>query len=575
MARAPYIVRKDGRYFFHKRFVSRFGSPSSLCSHIRLALRTSDYRCAVDRMLRVMRIVQQYEFNEGISRRASALLSEVKRFNAKADTYDTAALVERRTLQVLVDRLITEARFVNHPLTVDPPDFWAHWLAFCNANALIEDNVLRATQTPSILRSPPPPVSSGPPVAQPQSTPLRPATPAREGELGPHSRLSEALREFLRQRAVTDGDGRAEEDKGLVVQFLIDFLGDMPLADLSNADFLRVENALPNIPHPSGMPKASSVSLFARFTYANDHGWEGLKRISRARLTNGWHGSLHGFLAWARKKACDTIPAYSFELVGKENPEQEERDAWREEEILKLFSLPLFVGCQSTTRHWMPGGLFVQSHLYWTYLLIFFTGMRPSEIGKIPADKLVEHEGIWYFDLRKKNELGEPLRVALKARYSYRLVPVPRLLIDLGLVERRDAVMALGHEKLFPEWKLYIHSSGREMWGHEFSKSWQYIKKVFGFERDGLTIYGGRHTRATWYDEAGIPERIRIRVMGHAPSSVAQRYGAIHITPEEAKLLLSQTNSVEGAVAEILITAKLRADYGELEQTVPWEGRPR
>jgi hypothetical protein len=144
-------------------------------------------------MLRVMRIVQHYEGNEGFSRRASALIGEIKSFNAKADTYDAAALVERRTLQVLVDRLITEARFINHPLTVDPPDFWSHWLAFCNANALIEDGVLRAARAPSILRSQPLPASSSPPVAQTQAVPSHRPAPAGESELGPHSRLSDAL----------------------------------------------------------------------------------------------------------------------------------------------------------------------------------------------------------------------------------------------------------------------------------------------------------------------------------------------------------------------------------------------
>ncbi|MGN6487285.1 MAG: hypothetical protein ACTHLT_05630 [Devosia sp.] len=144
-------------------------------------------------------------------------------------------------------------------------------------------------------------------------------------------------------------------------------------------------------------------------------------------------------------------------------------------------------------------------------------------------------------------------------------MPIPRLLIDLGFLERRECLIAAGEDRLFPEWKVYVHKkSGREMWGHESSKSWQYIKTKFGFARDALTLYGGRHTRATWYDEAGIPRRIRLRLLGHKPTEVADRYGAVHITPEEADLVLSKTNSVEEQVAEMLITAKLRADYGEL-----------
>ena len=153
----------------------------------------------------------------------------------------------------------------------------------------------------------------------------------------------------------------------------------------------------------------------------------------------------------------------------------------------------------------------------------------------------------------------------MKSKAGRRLVPIPRLLLDLGLLERKAALLTQGEERFFPWWKVYINKkSGREMWGHEFSKSWQYIKAKFGFDRDALTLYGGRHTRATWYDEAGIPQRVRIRLLGHAPTNVAEKYGAIHVTPNEAKLVLSKTNDVEEAIAELLIEAKLKADYGQL-----------
>jgi integrase len=81
--------------------------------------------------------------------------------------------------------------------------------------------------------------------------------------------------------------------------------------------------------------------------------------------------------------------------------------------------------------------------------------------------------------------------------------------------------------------------------GHHFSKSWQYIKKKFGFNRSELTIYGGRHTKATWFDAARIPDRIRDRVMGHASKRVAGTYGANKLTSDEAKLLLSKSLPIE------------------------------
>ena len=57
-------------------------------------------------------------------------------------------------------------------------------------------------------------------------------------------------------------------------------------------------------------------------------------------------------------------------------------------------------------------------------------------------------------------------------------------------------------------------------------------------------------------------------MLGHKPTDVADQYGPVHITPAEAELILSKSNSVEEEIAEILITAKLRSGEGELEVMV-------
>jgi hypothetical protein len=85
--------------------------------------------------------------------------------------------------------------------------------------------------------------------------------------------LSEARRQYLDQRRATQGEGRAEEDSGIVLDFLIDFLGDRALASLTEKDFMRVENALPDIPHPRGVPHPNGASLYLRWRYAEEHGW--------------------------------------------------------------------------------------------------------------------------------------------------------------------------------------------------------------------------------------------------------------------------------------------------------------
>jgi len=133
----------------------------------------------------------------------------------------------------------------------------------------------------------------------------------------------------------------------------------------------------------------------------------------------------------------------------------------------------------------------------------------------------------------------------------------------LGLLERAEDLKSRGIESLFPEWTPYVNAkSGRKMPGHHFSKSWQYIKKKFAFERPGLTSYGGRHTKASWLDAKGVPPRLRNLYFGHSHQTVAQNYGAIKITTDEAKYLLEQKAAIEDVIAEILLQAKIRAVSG-------------
>ena len=120
MARAAYIIKKDGRYWFQKRFGAQSGIVPGLASHCRVALRAVDYRKAVSRMLKVMRMVQSYEIQADIVDRANTLLAEMQRFNATAGGYDGDELVERRTLEMPVTRFISEAR----PAWILGPRWW-------------------------------------------------------------------------------------------------------------------------------------------------------------------------------------------------------------------------------------------------------------------------------------------------------------------------------------------------------------------------------------------------------------------------------------------------------------------
>jgi len=339
MARAAYIVRKDGRYWFQKRF-GVMGDAAAGPTHLRLSLRTANYRVAVGRMLRVMRMVYEfenaavYEAVPDISRRANLLVADMLRIGASPNNYDEGALVERHAVELLVSRFISEARLRGHQLVVDPPEFWPTWMTFCNGNAIVEAARSRSSRAavakaaPDIILTSPSMQASGTSVDRLSAD--RPLSDANNKD----SLLSVIVEAFLDQRLHRDGDGRAREDTGLILQFVADLLGDVPMSKLSSTDLLRVENALPEIPHPSGIPRQYNKSLHTRWLYAVDHGWDGLKRISKTRIRDVWHQGLHSFFGWAKTKGFYEGPDYRFSLISRQNPSPKDRDAWRPAEII-------------------------------------------------------------------------------------------------------------------------------------------------------------------------------------------------------------------------------------------------
>lgn len=383
----------------------------------------------------------------------------------------------------------------------------------------------------------------------------------------PTDTLSVALEKFLRRENKRLGNDRARERFGLVVPFVIAILGDEPVAQITKRQLDRVDTRLADIPKRTGIPAAHRKSLFDRYRYAEQHGWEGLERLSETTLRNGYHTTLNTFFDWLYQK--DALPGapYKFQYVQDNNPGAEARDVFSPEEALKLASLPLFTGCESPSRIWNPGDFFIQNFLYWGYVLALVTGMRPAEIAQVRCTDLIsieDEEGVvWFFDFTDR------LKDA-KTSTSRRMVPLLPLVIELGLVERRDILMAAGHDRLFPEWTPLVKTTGETKWGHALSKSWQYIKKKFGFTRNGVTLYSARHWFAQRLDEVGqLAERSRHLAMGHSTSGKSKArltYGAQTLSLGIARMINSINDPTLAKVSKILLDAKQKADHGELQR---------
>src|SRR3546814_296808 len=72
------------------------------------------------------------------------------------------------------------------------------------------------------------------------------------------------------------------------------------------------------------------------------------------------------------------------------------RAEYTKAELERLFTSPVWTGCQSTSRRSTAGGLVIPDARFWCPLLAVFTGMRREEICQLKATDFDEHGGIWF-----------------------------------------------------------------------------------------------------------------------------------------------------------------------------------
>jgi integrase len=226
------------------------------------------------------------------------------------------------------------------------------------------------------------------------------------------------------------------------------------------------------------------------------------------------------------------------------------RDAFDDDELLTLLRLPLFTGCKNLVHVWQPGEYFVQSHIYWGFLICILTGMRPGEVGQLKCADIRTDGEFYYFDLRPFDARGGRVAIKdlrnLKTNAAGRVVPIHPLLIELGLLDRMQDLMDQREARLFPEWDAYTRKDGTIRSSQPLSKAWQYVKTKSQLDRADLTLYSTRHLMADWLDNEAIAQRTRDRILGHATMFVdatAARACSIRKSPPRSKRLNRRLSS--------------------------------
>jgi len=393
------------------------------------------------------------------------------------------------------------------------------------------------------------------------------------------SKLSVVLSEYLSQMRLAGKSKDSLSADKLIVEFFVAEFDDPIVGKIATTELKKLELMMVDIPDRINIPKEHLGSLSSRYRYASVNGWDGLKRLTGARIQKGYHSSLSKFFGWLIEKGYYLNNKPIFRYVSPYNLVSLPRDSFSDEEVLEIISMPLFSGCDGSKRIWKPGKFFLQTHLYWAYLLLLLTGLRPGELGQLQIDDFTEKDGIWYLNLRgfdpTKGRVAFKDVTRFKTKNSERVVPLHPLITDLGFLDRVDDLRSAGCPVVFPEWEPYPKPDGEMRWGQPITKSWQYLKTRTSITRKDVTVYSTRHWFADLVDNSDISDRARKRLMGHADKSdIASGYGSkTRLTVRDLSELVNAKSPVIDAMTAKLLAAKSRADAGDLQTFKPWLSR--
>ncbi|WKA63179.1 site-specific integrase [Pectobacterium aroidearum] len=337
--------------------------------------------------------------------------------------------------------------------------------------------------------------------------------------------VSAVLEEFLAYKNTGDIKLASEGKIRSRIEHFTEIMGDMSLGELDREvvkDYVTRMQSMPgNLYLMRRRYKISDTHKLIEKALA-----DGQPVMSRDAI--GRHiESLGSMLKWAKSERY-LLDNPAENLLAQSRPtvrEQDRRDLFTEDELLRIFSADWFKNGAGAPNQYGRYTSFRPFH-YWLPLLALYVGGRINELCQLYlADLRVDKNGVAYIDFNLDTPdkmMDEEAQAggdkSLKTVNAIRQVPLHPRLIELGLLEYVNALKAAGYDRLFPELKhnkIKGYRAAASKWFNE-----NYFGKVLGFPRNGKkTFHSLRHTFINAVDEFESNERTIAQLVGHVRGS--------------------------------------------------------
>ncbi len=233
------------------------------------------------------------------------------------------------------------------------------------------------------------------------------------------------------------------------------------------------------------------------------------------------------FFRWALEEGyVDTDPTATLKikLPQKKQALADDRRPFAKEELVSLFSSPLYSGCKSPRHRLDPGPHRLSDGKFWIPLVGHYTGLRLGEIVQLHLDDVILAGPIPHLFVREEGGTspGGADAKHVKSKAGIRKVPIHPDLIDLGF----GKFVAKVHAKRKGKGRLFfdIGYGSDGMPSGRFSKWFGRVRKKVGITDPGAVFHSFRHGAKDALRETQAPPYIIDQIMGHAEQATAS-YG--------------------------------------------------
>lgn len=335
--------------------------------------------------------------------------------------------------------------------------------------------------------------------------------------------IEQALHDLAADEKWDAKSGRQARSTVALFELLI---GKKPFAEYSQLDFAAFKRKTLLLPERYDMSSAKSREDVLKIVAAREDDPEFRKKKDqhRSNRTRNRHtSSLRGIFRWAADNGLPT-PSVNFDslfiAVSKAKRGRNLRPATPVDDVGKLFSLPVFVGCQPhaggtgavvLSARFTDGEAIIHDAFYWVPLLLYYTGARREELCKLRPDDVcdgVDIPHIW-IDF---TEFGR-----IKNEHSKRPVPLHSELVRLGFIDFVRECRDRGYDVLFPE--LRPTNDIQNFGDIYYKNAWTHLKKAGDLTTEA-TNHGMRHRFSTELKAKEVFSEFRQDLMGHAGGNI-------------------------------------------------------